>query len=626
MRKSFFAVALVLILITSLFASGCTSKTSTTSPSTSVPPTQVTTSKPSSTVLPTSSAPPTQTTSPTSTPPQTSVPVTAKPANWWDKLGEPKYGGTFTQALANIPSGFDPYNWQQGQNSLWFEALWNPDWTIDPSTRIFAHMWVPAEYWTGNLAEKWEWPDAKTLVVHLRQGVKWQNKPPVNGREFNADDVIFHFDRMMGTGSGFNSPNPFYAGRFTACEKVTAKDKYTVVFHFVKPNIFINSNAIIAEPILQFFEAKEVYEMGGPVMGSEGINSALNDWKNQVGTGPFMLVDWVSGTSMTMNKNPDYWAYDERHPQNKLPYLDSVKFLCIPDQATQIAALRSGKVDIVSEIDWQQAQSLEKTNPNLLKETYASPGSLIQLRCDTPPFTDIRVRKALQMALDLPSIAKNFYGGTVSWKPVGLINPDYKGFAIPYDEWPKELQEEYSYNPVKARALLTEAGYPNGFKTNVMAASAGPGANVQLLEVIKSYFADVSVDMEIRTQGDFFAMMQMIMAKKHDQMVAMGLSDDMPPQMGMRMYISIEPTNGLCQNDSKFDAMVDAVMNASGLDEAKQLARETDMYWLRQHWVVTTFPNVKYVFWQPWIKGYSGQKPDAWSFSTMGKARIWIEK
>jgi len=360
-------------------------------------------------------------------------------------------------------------------------------------------------------------------------------------------------------------------------------------------------------------------------MGEEGINSALNDWKNQVGTGPFMLTDWVSGTSMTMDKNPDYWGYDERHPQNKLPYLDTVKFIFIQDQSTQLAALRTGKIDIATEIDWRQAQSLAKTNSDLLQETYASPGSLLQLRCDTSPFTDIRVRQALQLALDLPSIARDFFGGTVSWKPVGLVNPDYQGFATPYDEWPQDLKDEYAYNPTKARALLTEAGYPNGFKTNVLSATSGPGANLELLQVIKSYFADVSVDMEIRTVMDNPTLMNMIMAKKHDQMVAQGLSDDMPPAMGMRMYISIEPSNGLCQNDSKFDAMVDAVTNAGELDKTKQLARETNMYWLRQHWVVTTFPLAKYVIWQPRVGGYSGQKPDAWYFSTMGKARIWTK-
>jgi peptide/nickel transport system substrate-binding protein len=471
-------------------------------------------------------------------------------------------------------------------------------------------------------------------VVNLRQDVYWQDKEPVNGRQFVADDVVFHFNRMQGWGEFEGQPNPFFIGRFTTCVGISAPSEFQVVFEFAEPNMFSNANSIIAEAMLQAFEAREVYDMGEPLLEEGGYNSALNEFDNAVGTGPFMATELVPGTSMTMNKNPNYWGYDERHPKNQLPYVDTVKYLLIPDQASQLAAIRSGQIDMIQELGLTQALSLQDTNPELLYETYCYPGSLIQLRCDTAPFTDIRVRKALQLALPLEEIAATYYQGTLDWKPVGLINPGYEGFAIAYDEWPAELQAEYGYDPDTAKALLAEAAAdgvftPNelgGFDTNILCAPAGPGADMQLLQIIQQYFMDIGVDMYIDAQTDFWAVMNMIMDKAHTQMVAMGLSDDTPPQMGMKFYIAAEPTNGLCQNDPLWEEMVAAVPLASDKAEMQRLCREVDMYWLEQHWVVTTFPGQQYVFWQPYLKGYSGQKADSYTTTFLAIARMWISE
>jgi peptide/nickel transport system substrate-binding protein len=542
-------------------------------------------------------------------------------ANWWDKFGEPEYGGTITVPTNRIENAFDPYNWQT-TGGAWRDTLWWPDWTLDRSSGIFGHRtWIP-EIHQGIIAESWEWEDSKTLVVHLRQDVYWQDIAPVNGRQFTADDVVWHFDRMLGTGSGFDTPSPFFAGRFDACKNVTARDKSTVVFNFKNPTLFINAASLIPETMFQAFEAKEVYDMGEPLAEGSGINTALNDWKTQVGTGPFTMTDLVANSTMVVSRYPDYWCYDERYPDNQLPYVDSIKTLYIPDTATQMAALRTGKIDWMAGIDWQQAESLEGTNPDLLNETFAQPGCLIQLRVDKEPFTDIKVRKALQLAVNLPEIAEGYYGGTLDGKPVGLVSPYFEGYAIPYDNWPQELQEEYSYNPTAAKQLLTEAGYPDGFKTNILAASGGPGGDMQLLQIIKAYFLDIGVDMEINAMSDFFTIMQMLMDKKHDQMVLMGTSDDMPPAMGMRMFTKAEATNGLCNDDPEWEAKVAAVLTADDEEEAKQLVIDADMYFLRQHWCVLVFPIVNYNFWQPYVKGYSGEKEP----STTHWARCWIDQ
>ena len=90
----------------------------------------------------------------------------------------------------------------------------------------------------------------------------------------------------------------------------------------------------------------------------------LRDWRNSCGTGPFMLVDYIKGSSWTVERNPNYWGNDPIHPENKLPYLDSVKCLIIPDTSTMMAALRTAKIDQL-EVGWEEAGSLMKSNPEL---------------------------------------------------------------------------------------------------------------------------------------------------------------------------------------------------------------------------------------------------------------------
>ena len=130
----------------------------------------------------------------------------------------------------------------------------------------------------------------------------------------------------------------------------------------------------------------------------------LNDWHHAIGTGPFILTDFVSGSSATLVKNPNYWGYDERYPQNQLPYVDTLKFLIIPDNATALAAMRTGKIDVMDGMSLQDAQSMKKTNPEILQIPIpGTDATSIDPRNDKAPFNDIRVREAMQMAIDLPT-------------------------------------------------------------------------------------------------------------------------------------------------------------------------------------------------------------------------------
>ena len=98
----------------------------------------------------------------------------------------------------------------------------------------------------------------------------------------------------------------------------------------------------------------EVIRQHGEIVSEEKIEGVqiLTDWRHLVGTGPFMMTDWSKGTSLTYQKNADYWAHDEKYPQNRLPYVDGVKMLILPEEATRLAALRAGRLDYVGWVGW----------------------------------------------------------------------------------------------------------------------------------------------------------------------------------------------------------------------------------------------------------------------------------
>ena len=321
------------------------------------------------------------------------------------------------------PVTFDPDNSEATSTieSAWLERLTADDWTLNPSIFPYNISYRPSQYVKGYLAESWEMPAPDTYVAHLHHGIHWQNISPVNGREFIADDVVYHYDRQLGLGDGFTKAIPYFAGvaNLQQLASVTATDKYTAVFKWKVSNPELITETLQATAGSgEDIEASDVIQKYG----------SANDWHNAVGTGPFILTDFVDGSSATMIKNLNYWGYDERYPQNQLPYVDSFKILIIPDDATVLAGLRTGKIDIIEQTSLQAAQQMQKTNPQILQLSVPAANSAsITPRVDVKPFNDIRVRQAMQMAIDLPTISKSYYGGTTSPNPSSLTSMYERG-------------------------------------------------------------------------------------------------------------------------------------------------------------------------------------------------------
>jgi peptide/nickel transport system substrate-binding protein len=296
--------------------------------------------------------------------------------------------------------------------------------------------------------------------------------------------------------------------------------------------------------------------------------------------------------------------------------------------------MRAGKIDIIDRVTEAEMQAVKKTNPEILSiHNSTTQAYTIQPRNDKAPFNDIRVRKAMQMSIDLHEIAKKYYGGTVSPNPSTVwsshLSKVMKGWGFPYEQWPQDLKDEYAYNPKAAKQLLADAGYPNGFKTNI---AVDINADQELFKYVIRYFAQVGIEMELRPM-ESNACTAFVGALKYDQLVyrqygPLGHCYG-PFQAINRLHTG---NNFNMVSDPVIDACYPKALNAKSEDELRQACNEMNERVARQHFAISLLQPNEYALCQPWVKGYHGQIHSIWMgiggpcrLSFYG-ARFWIDQ
>ena len=590
MKKGVFWIALTCFMVISMVLASCNKTTTTTSTATTTSTSTTTTTQTTTT---TTSAP--KTTSTTTT--------TAGTGNWWDKLGVPQYGGTMTIRSPFDIVSFDPYNGDVVKQIFtgWIEQLFAPDYTMDPAVQPYQFSFWSNDQAKGQLVEKWEFTAPGTFVMHIRQGIHWQNIPPANGREFTADDVAFHFDRILGLGGGFTKPAPYWVtvATWKSLTSVTATDKYTVVMQWNTPNpefVYEQMEAPSGETCIENPDAVKFW-------------GDVSDWHHAIGSGPFILQDFVAGSGASLVKNPNYWGYDEHYPQNQLPYVNKLNILIITNDATALAAMRTGKIDVLDSMSFSTQQSMQKTNPEILGLPFPINNTwTVDPRNDLKPFNDIRVREALQMAIDLPTIAQTYYGGTADPWPSPLTSNYMKGgWGFPYSQWPQDLKDQYAYNPTAAKQLLVAAGYPNGFNTDCVVDSA---SDIDLLQIVKSYFNAIGVNMEIRPMETAAFSSFVVTSHKNDALAmrpAGSLGQVYYPLRQITRFTTGGAPNLAMVSDPVFDAFYPKALAATNIDDIKQTVKDCNLYVAQQHFVISLLQPMVFSLCQPWLKGYNAQ-------------------
>jgi peptide/nickel transport system substrate-binding protein len=478
----------------------------------------------------------------------------------------------------------------------------------------------------GFAAESWEWSldpatDTGTLVYQVRDNVYFALNPDseasklVGGRKMTADDVVFSFTQVMTDSRAYMYRAYPSMRKSFKCEKtgpmevtvtVAGSDLITAIAKF--------GNYVGVVP-------HEVVEKYGD----------MASWKNSVGTGPFMLIDYVAGSRMLLEKNPDYWGTDPVGPGmgNQVPYIDSLQYLIIPDASTRLAALRTGKIDQYSPVNYEDAENLRTTAPDLIEGEGQLGGTpwIIYMNTQRSPFDDIKVRRALHMGVDLELIKNtlNHGLGQILYWPIEYT-PAYADCYLGLDDpdCPDTVKELFVYNPEKSKQLLAEAGYPNGFKTTALIWQS----QVDYLSIIKDMWSKIGVELELDVRENA-AVTSVYRAGEYDICSAVGGRGPISVFYHMVTMVGDGPLGGNASN-IKDQKLIDASteMQATFLEDdraAMAQFRELMKYALDQAYAISGPVYPQSTFWWPWLKNYSGEIQVGYFDMQYWASYVWVD-
>jgi peptide/nickel transport system substrate-binding protein len=552
------------------------------------------------------------TTAPTAQPGATAAKPAASPA-----AEKPQYGGTITTLTLN---GADITNFdagtkgQSGANyGLVYEQYVGFDWMKGPAGG------GPADYFLVGaqsiddlsmpiLSESWKTPSPGVYVLQIRKGMKWQKVDSeagrlVGGRDVTTDDIIKSFRRLVTAPQGWMTvaqPNEAKAATIekTGEWEVTIKTPVGLMTSFFWLISGAGFNALYPQEVIDKY-------------------GDASDWRNSVGTGPFMLTDYVKGSSLTFTKNPDYWATDPGGPGkgNKLPYVDTYRQLIIPDLSTQLASFRTGKIDALTTVTREDAQPIIKDNPQIVNMQYMIVNTTygISMRTDKQdlPFKDKRVRQAMMLATDFDALKQTLFGGQAEID-VWPVNKGLRPLYQPITELPKEIQELYKYNPDKAKQLLAEAGYPNGFKTTIQ--TWNDATLVDELSLFKSQWAKVGIDLTIQPM-EIGAYNAMANSRGHDQLIYRQQWTGSPGVLNLGPYRGKNSFNASYINDPEgshpeLETIFKDIDQAAFVDWAKVNAsyKKVKPIVIENAYVIPRPQPFLYNMWWPWVKNYYGSQ------------------
>jgi peptide/nickel transport system substrate-binding protein len=431
-----------------------------------------------------------------------------------------------------------------------------------------------------DLAERWEYLDAKTLVFYLRQGVTFHNKPPVNGREMNAHDVKYSLERFAAKSS--------FRSRFEDVERIEVVDTYTVKIITKHPFAPVLTN--LATPAFNVVLPKEAEEKFGDF---DKVESAI-------GTGPFMLESYERGVKLIFKRNPDFYV-------KGLPYLDGIEWQMTPEASTRLALLRAGKVDFIHVhgfLQGEEAIPLQRTHPGL-KVTKFRPLAqrLFYMRTDQPPFNDVRVRRALSLAINRSAWldALHFGEGCIDNGPVPCALTGWRVEAKDLD--PAKAKYLMGFDREEAKRLLAEAGYPQGFTTPLFHYSGYLAPWPASYELAVDELSKVGIRVELKPQeyGDYISTTYLGRFEK----LAMG---PITPFLEVDdwlygVFAPGQPNNRSHVDDPTLNEMLIAQRREVDAEKRKRIVHDIQRYLADQAYYVYVPIGLHYYTHQPYLKG-----------------------
>ena len=329
---------------------------------------------------------------------------------------------TIIVALSQAPDTLDPADHRNRLSETVVRNMF--DGLVPRDTKSGVHL---------ELAEEMNWLDDQTLEVKLRQGVKFHD-----GVEMTADDVVFTFNRIIQENQ-IEYPEPHTSprkGLIAPLVSVEEVDDYTVVMNFSAPWPPA-MQLIVHQQIVPKHYLEEV--------GTQGFVA------NPIGTGPFKFVSVQPGfTEVVLERFDDYYGGAADLEPVGSACVSGVIFRVIPEASTRVAALLAGEVDIIQAVPAELIETLAQTPGIQVKSAVGTQPKWMEMNVNKPPFDDLRVRQALNYAVDKDLIIQEIYGG----RAVALPGP-----LSPFNNFVNKSLTPYAYDPDMALSLLSDAGW-----------------------------------------------------------------------------------------------------------------------------------------------------------------------
>lgn len=430
-----------------------------------------------------------------------------------------------------------------------------------------------------DLAESWEMPDDRTYIFHLRHGVKFHN-----GRELVADDVVFTFARLMDEDLG--SP-----GRtdFLIIDSVQAVDKYTVQITTAEP----------AGPFLSLLADKYAHIVPEEVVEEHGDLRTV-----AVGTGPFMVEEWTPSVELRLKRNPDYFV-------EGLPYLDGVNIMIVPDEASIVAGLRAGTIHLAEIEQPENVLALEaEENIEVLRGPSLNQFTVYMNRA-IEPLGDWTVRQAISYAIDREAILQAVGGGLGTL--TGPVPPGLGAYALD----PSEYLPYVTRDTEKAKALLTQAGYPDGFEMELWTVAGWAPAELTA-EVVAANLQEVGIKATIVPQ-ETGVWMDGFVKKIYPATIDIGGAPD--PDLCFYRFLHSEAKDYNNLQDSEIDALLDEGRTTVDPAQRKAIYDDLQIVLMQKAAMLWLYARDQIDAMQMNVKGWE-QWPNSRPY---GLEQVWLE-
>jgi peptide/nickel transport system substrate-binding protein len=554
-----------------------------------------------------------------------------------DEDGEPIYGGVLNVLVTQEPIYFDDAIGSHYSVTSVQECLWSGNWARGPAGGYGSDdtPWIVVSNQlsdkTGYIAESYEIHD-DYLIFNLRPGVKWHDQYPCNGREVTPDDVVFSFERQMTLDTAYLKKSyPHVAA---------AMDVYEVDEDTVR----IDCDPAQMPELLTMIDYIYIYPRDAVELYGD-----MNDWENSIGTGAFTLEEYVEGSHLYYERNDDWWmtypVIGSPSDGDELPYLDGFRIYIQPDYSTGDALFTTGQVDRLL-ADTTRAQSLidlPGVQYRKYLETATTPTLFVRMDKEGQPWSDIRVRQAMQLAIDNQQIIDGLYGGDgeiLCWPiwDTPEVEDAYVSLAeladdmIEVDHDDAELPDEISvadlfgHDVELAQALMDKAGYGAGFTAEVVCLATSQ-FQMDNITAVKAMLADINITLELNPMDYASWTTQWATGGFNDMFI--GAYSGVGTYFKGINWSGPSMFNGSQVDDPVLNDYRDQMLEAYP-DEAAVDVIHTEMipYLLEQCYAIQTAGCYSYNIWHAWVKNYTGEGGIGY-YKTIGVDRnafIWVDE